>query len=1392
MSTPVPAEPAPSAAQPEASRFPIVGIGGSAGGLEALNKLFAAMPADSGIAFVLVPHLDPAHASLMVPVLAKSTAMPVSEVQQGMRIEPNHVYVIPPNRLLTVRAGVLYLTEPVEAHASYAAIDWFLRSLAEDQREHAICILLSGTGSHGTAGMRAIKANDGATFVQDPATAEFPQMPENAIAAGLADQVLSAERMPAAMLEYCRRLHLYDGSAIEASDRASENLDRILALLSAKSQIDFRNYRKGSLLRRTERRMSLARMSGGSEYLAYLHEHPDEVELLAKDFMISVTQFFREPEAFKVLEATVIPDLVRRKSDAQPLRVWVPGCATGEEAYSIAILFLEHLSAANKHCPLKIFASDVDEAAVRFARAGIYPASISADVSAARLEKFFRPVDQHSYQVDKQLRESLVFATQNLVGDPPFSRLDLISCRNVLIYLQLAMQERVIAMFHFVLNEEGYLLLGPSETVGRHVELFEQLSTKWRVYRRMSGVTRQAKVDLPLAPGTARLLPADRLLDTSRPRYPKVAELTQRLLLAEYAPAAVLTNLNGEIVYFHGATPRYLDLPPGKPTFDLLAMAREGLRAKLRTAVQKAAREHHTVVIDDARVRRDGGELRVRVTVRPLPGTPNAERLLLVTFEDVQQAPSQNRSPEPASDDSLARQLEFDLTSTREELESTIEELQSTNEELQSSNEELEMSKEELQSLNEELTTSNVQLNEKVRELEQLNDDMSNLIGSIDQPTVFLDVDFRIRWFTPSSTRLLSLLPGDIGRLLTDIAPKFDDPDLLQDARQVLQTLQSADKEIKGAQDQWWLRRILPYVTPNRKIEGVVITFTDVSAMVQAAARDRRLAAVLMDSNDAITVLDLEGNIAGWNRGATRMYGYSETEALQLNIRELIPEPLRAEELTLHGRLLRGQLLDSRETQRIAKDGTVRDIWLTATTLRDQHGKPNAIATTERDITGDKAIAQIQHLATHDPLTGLSNRVLMVDLASHALVQARRTGGRIAMLFVDLDRFKTINDSLGHHTGDRLLQAVAERLKQCVRAGDTVARQGGDEFIVVLPDIADAQDATNVAEKIRHAMSAPLMVDGLELVSSASIGVSLYPDDASDIDTLLKHADAAMYRAKAQGRNTLRFFTPDLNTGALERLSMENSLRRALEREELHVHYQPQVDLATGRIIGVEALMRWEHPDLGEISPSKFIPVAEESGLIVPLGEWILLQACRQAKSWQQSGLRPTPVAVNISALQFRQPKLAETIARILQESGLSAEYLELELTESIVMQQVETGITSMQRLWELGLRISIDDFGTGYSSLSYLRRFPIHRLKIDLSFMHDVTTDVGAAAVTSAIIAMANSLHLRGLAEGVETREQLALLREQGCHELQGYYFSRPVPADQLATLLKEDRLLR
>jgi len=1381
--------PAEAARGMDNSRVAVVGIGASAGGLEAMKKLLEAMPRDSGMAFVLVPHLDPAHESLMVPLLSKCTEMPVLEAKEGVRPEADHVYIIPPNKFLGMKGGELHLSELSDSHRAYASIDWFLRSLAQDQQENAICIILSGTGSHGALGLKAVKAANGAAFVQDPATAQFPQMPQRAIATGLVDGVLPVERMPGALIEYSR--FFLAAKARAAEETPGDALEAILELLTKHTRLDFRGYRRNTIRRRIERRMGLVRIEQMSAYLEYAREHRDELERLGKDLLISVTHFFRDPEAFQALEMTVIPELVRRKSDDQPLRVWVPGCTTGEEAYSIAILFLEQLARAQKRCPLKIFATDLDEEALQFARAGVYPETISADVSPERLKRFFTRAGEHR-QVSREVRESVVFTAQNLIGDAPFSRLDFISCRNLFIYLEQEVQQKVLLLFHFVLNEGGALLLGPSETVGKHSDLFEPVSTKWRIYRRLSSA-KHHRVEFPIASGAVSVLGISRAPEAPRPRQGRFAELTQRQLLEEYAPASVLVNPAGSILYFHGATLPYLDLPPGEPTQNLLTMAREGLRARLRSALRRAARDRRPVRIHNARIRRDGGKFAVHVTVKPLAVPQNAEELFLVSFQDAAGSPQPAiEAEEPAGDDSPLRQLESELSAAREELAGNVEEMQSANEELQSSNEELETSKEELQSLNEELTTTNVQLQEKVSELERSSNDLSNLLASTDQPTLFLDTEFRIRWFTPATTRLFALLRTDIGRPLADIAQKFTDQDLLRDAQQTLQTLVPLDLEVTGPSDECWLRRIRPYKTVDNRIEGVVILFNDVSAVKQAAVSGRRLAAVLMDSNDAIAVLDFSGKITAWNRGAERMYGYRESEALQMNIAQLIPEAGRAGELAGLERLRHGQLLDSHETRRIRKDGAILDVWATASTLHGGDDQPVAIALTERDISEHKAAARVQHLATHDPLTGLANRVLLVDLVSQALARAQRNGTRVALLFLDLDRFKTVNDSLGHQTGDRLLQAVAERLRQCVRSGDTVVRQGGDEFIAILSDVVDAQDVTGIAEKIRRALATPYTLEGVELASSVSIGVSLYPDDAGDIDTLIKNADAAMYRAKVQGRNTCQFFTPDMNIGALERLSMENGLRRALERDELHFDYQPQIDLASGRIIGAEALMRWEHPGVGAVSPTKFIPLAEESGLIVPLGEWGLLEACRQARAWQEAGLPAIPVAVNLSATQFRQQNLGQTLANALRTSGLAAEFLDLEITESMVMHNVEAGMLAVNHLRSLGLRLSIDDFGTGYSSLSYLRRFPIQRLKIDVSFLRDIATDPGAAAITHAIIALGKGLKLRVLAEGVETREQLAVLRKQGCDEIQGYYFSRPVPPDEFAAMLREGRTLQ
>jgi two-component system CheB/CheR fusion protein len=948
--------------------LPVVGIGASAGGLDAFKKFFTAMPSASGIAFVLIPHLDPKHESLMVELLSRHTRMRVVEAAEGMAVEANHVYILPPNKYMTIAHGVLRLTGPVERAGLQTSIDLFLRSLADDQQEKAICVILSGTGAHGSLGLKAVKAAGGMAMVQDPLTAEYARMPQNAIATGLADYVLPVEQMPNALLKYVQHFYVNGGKIAAEVVQSPDYLNQVMALLRVRTKFDFRCYRKKMLARRVERRMGLTHLQNMADYLAYLREHPDEVKHLGRDLLISVTCFFRDPEAFRTLDADVIAPLVEAKQMDASLRVWIPGCATGEEAYSIAMLLHERLGSAQKSCRLQVFATDVDEDALEVARRGIYPDSISTDVSPERLARFFMRADESTFQINKQVRESVVFAVQNLIADAPFSKVDLISCRNILIYLEPDVQKKVITLLHFSLNDGGYLLLGPSETVGRQTDLFEPVSKKWRIFRRI-GPSRPDRVELPIANVAEISGSPRRPAGAGGARPMSFAELTQNLLLEELAPAAVLINRKYEILYFLGPTTRYLDVPSGEPTQDLLMMARDGLRTKLRGAVHKAIRDGQPVVLSDAQVKRNDGYHPITVTIKPVQNPKEAEGLLLVLFQDVAENAARFPAPEPTSEGFLVHQLEYELRATKEDLQSTIEEMESgneelkasneevmsMNEELQSANEELETSKEELQSLNEELSTVNNQLQDKVEELEDANNDMANLLNCTEVAIIFLDDQFRIQRFTPCATRLFNLIPTDLDRPISDITPKFADNTLQQDVEQVLGSLSPREKQIETPDRCSWNRRITPYRTLDNRIEGVVLTFTDITQVLRADEQARRFAAVLRDSNDAVYVHDFDGKITAWNRGAEQLLGYSEAEALRMNEEQMIPEDLRAEARVQSEQLRRGERVVSWETQRKTKDGRIIDLWVTATALKDEMGQTIAIAKTERDITERKA-----------------------------------------------------------------------------------------------------------------------------------------------------------------------------------------------------------------------------------------------------------------------------------------------------------------------------------------------------------------------------------------------------------------------------------------------------
>jgi diguanylate cyclase (GGDEF)-like protein/PAS domain S-box-containing protein len=834
-------------------------------------------------------------------------------------------------------------------------------------------------------------------------------------------------------------------------------------------------------------------------------------------------------------------------------------------------------------------------------------------------------------------------------------------------------------------------------------------------------------------------------------------ELIQRLLAKKYGPACVLADRDGQILQYHGRTALYLDIPPGEPTQNVLAMVRDGFRQKLRNAMKQVITERRSLTIQ-ALIHREERYVAVRTSIDFVESPEYTQPLVLISFED--EMPLWTSAAALSDQEPLVQQLESELKGTREELEGTIETLRSA-----------------------------LSVNE--RQLDLLNDDFTNLINSTDIAALSLDLDLQIQWFTPAVSAVLDLHAGGVNQSIAGVLQRVPDVDLVVDSQNVLHSLKPVKKQLPQKDGRSWIRQVFPYLTKDRLTKGVVITYIDVTQLRLAEETQRRLNIVLADSSDAIVVFDLAGQITAWNRAAERIYGYTEPEALKLNVAHLIPEGLRNTERQILETGRKTLVIPPREITRVCKDGTLRSVLATTTILTNDEGVATYVSTTERDLSESKAVGRIQHLATHDQLTGLPNRLLLDDLASQALAYARRADTKVAVLFVDIDHFKIVNDSRGHQVGDIVLNQIARRLRDCVRGQDSVVRHGVDEFIVMLTGIHEAAAVGQVAEHILASVARPCKVRDEEIQSTVSIGISIYPDDASNLERLVRNADAAMYRAKGRGPGKYSYFTSGMSSGVWDAQSVEYGLFRALDRHEFIIEYQPQIEIATGRIFGGEALLRWQHPDLGLLKPINFISAAEDTGLIVALGEWVMKTACAQVRAWQAAGFPDIQVAVNLSAVQVQQLDFPATIARVLAETQLDPKYLELEITESALMRNVDASIARLHHLRQMGVNLALDDFGTGYSSLSYLRQMPINRLKMDFSFVHALARDPGGDVLVKAILNIAKSLHLEVLAEGVETIEQLELLRAEGCDQAQGYYFSSPVSASEFEELLRQGRIL-
>jgi two-component system CheB/CheR fusion protein len=888
---------------PEKEPFPIVALGASAGGLEAFEQFFKNLPSTTLAAFVVISHLDPKHRSIMTELISRFTPMTVQEAADGVEVEPGHVYVIPPNKDLAIFHERLQLTEQEQSARPHLPIDFFLRSLAEDQGDRAVVIILSGTGSDGTLGLRAVQGAGGTVFVQTPASARYDGMPRSAVQTGLADHILPVEEIPRQLVTLLERYRTR--KELPPDEEMSTVMQKVLMTVRSKTGHDFSLYKKNTVIRRIRRRINVHNIENPIAYLHYLQGHPDEVQQLFKELLINVTSFFREPEAFEVFKTTILPELLLDKPSDYTIRVWVPGCATGEEAYSIAMIIREYAEKSRQDYRLQMFATDIDESSITQARGGFFPSNIAQDVPVPRLARFFVK-EETGFRVKKEIREAIVFAVQNVTKDPPFTRLDLVSCRNVLIYMEPDLQSKLMTLFHYSLKPGGLLLLGSSETIGPSTNLFSTIDRKWKFFRAKPQAGHAAHPDKVVPPWLPDLVET---VDATHPAPAKrvnLEEMARVTLLSAFAPPSIIVNNKGDILYIYGETGKYLRPAPGRPALNIANMAREGLQFQMRSALLAAATHTQDAVYRSVRVKTNGGTEKIDLAVKPLPRTEGEEQLFMFMFQAPleQERAEAEESEGPASlpDGGRAAELEKELSSTREslqataeeaqaaneELRSTNEEMQSANEELQSTNEELETSREELQSVNEELSTVNSELQSKIDLLSRSESDMKNLLDSTDIATVFLDGDLHIKRFTASATKVISLIPTDVGRPIGDVTVKIEYAAIAEHAREVLDRLRPFETEVQAKDHRWFLMRIVPYRTLDNVIDGVVITFTDITGSKRAARERAEFAEnIVRTVREPLLVLDHDLRVVMANRAFLSLFRVEREETEGRFIKDL-------------------------------------------------------------------------------------------------------------------------------------------------------------------------------------------------------------------------------------------------------------------------------------------------------------------------------------------------------------------------------------------------------------------------------------------------------------------------------------------------------------------------
>ena len=962
------------------SEFPVVGIGASAGGLEALKELFGNMPTDTGMAFVVITHHHPEHVSMLPDLMGRTTSMDVVKAEDGTVLEPDHVYVAT-GTPITIKNRTLHEEPLGDRQHAPLAVDLFFRSLARDCEHLGICIVLSGTGADGTIGLKAVKGAGGMAMVQETKTARYAGMPSSAIATAQADYVLPVSEMPAQLVAYGRNLTLPKVLSRQTdTELPKEAMQAIFRLLRSRTGHEFSGYKMSTLRRRIERRMNVHQLNELQDYVRFLEENPREIDVLFKEFLIGVTSFFRDLEAFTALTEGPLLELMKEREEGSQIRAWVTGCGTGEEAYTLAILLRETAEKAERNFELQVFATDLDDESIETARAGRYPAGIANDVPADKLDHYFSK-EENSYRISKQIRDMVVFAPQNMISDPPFTRLDLVCCRNVLIYMNGDLQRRVLPIFHYALRRGGLLMLGSSETVGAQDDLFKPVDKKNKIYRRRETATPQ----LPELPGGAGRKQAstdnEGVSQKSAPPIRKrLAAAAEKLLLERFAPPSIVVDSKGEVIYIHGRTGKYLEPAAGEPPGNILDMAREGLRERLAPTLREAAKgKKGSAVRHGVKIKTNGAWKQVELNVTRIAEPASLSGLLLVTIQPRPGGPKEqeaestvasgdDKSPADERVADLENELQFtkeslqttveELETSNEELKSTNEELQSTNEELQSANEELETSKEEMQSLNEELTTVNSELESKVEELADANSDMQNLLNSTNIATVFLDARLRIKRYTSKAKEVINVIDTDIGRPIGDLAARIVDVNLQKEAQKVLQTLKQVEYEVQSNNGKWYLMRMVPYRTVENVIDGVVITLVEIDRLKDDVEEGRDswefYESIFDTLREPVLILDGDLNVAAANDKFYTVFRISPKQTEGKKVYEINRGQWDLPELRelLEKVLPENQIFQDYELEGDFGRGGRRKLILNARKMNRAPGMPGMIVLAMEDVTG--------------------------------------------------------------------------------------------------------------------------------------------------------------------------------------------------------------------------------------------------------------------------------------------------------------------------------------------------------------------------------------------------------------------------------------------------------